>query len=164
MSFDLYQLNEVGEILFKRAFKTIYCHGESYGKLALQIVASKIGSTLAKILLVEDDVDLAMTIGDGLTAERHTVETFNDGLDGHDTLKMTEYDVIVLDWDLPGMAGIDILKNFRAAGGNTPVIMLTGKGEIAEKEQGLDSGADDYVTKPFNLKEFIFSSDIVLIY
>jgi len=119
----------------------------------LQIVASKIGSTLAKILLVEDDVDLAMTIGDGLTAERHTVETFNDGLDGHDTLKMTEYDVIVLDWDLPGMAGIDILKNFRAAGGNTPVIMLTGKGEIAEKEQGLDSGADDYVTKPFNLKE-----------
>jgi DNA-binding response OmpR family regulator len=108
---------------------------------------------LAKILLVEDDVDLAMTIGDGLTAERHTVETFNDGLDGHDTLKMTEYDVIVLDWDLPGMAGIDILKNFRAAGGNTPVIMLTGKGEIAEKEQGLDSGADDYVTKPFNLKE-----------
>lgn len=108
---------------------------------------------LAKILLVEDDIDLAVTISDGLSAERHTVETFHDGLDGEATLKMTEYDVIVLDWDLPGMTGIELLRKFRSSGGSTPVIMLTGKGEMAEKEQGLDSGADDYITKPFNLKE-----------
>lgn len=108
---------------------------------------------MAKILVVEDNVDLAMTITDGLSAERHTVECFNDGLDGHEALKGSQFDVVILDWDLPGMSGIDILKNFRAAGGNTPVIMLTGKGEVAEKEQGLDSGADDYITKPFSLKE-----------
>lgn len=108
---------------------------------------------MAKILLVEDDIDLAVTISDALSAERHTVETFHDGLDGEATLKMTEYDVIVLDWDLPGMTGIELLKSFRLSGGSTPVIMLTGKGEMAEKEQGLDSGADDYITKPFNLKE-----------
>jgi len=128
----------------KQLSRRYICHGK---------VGSGTNQQLAKILLVEDDIDLAVTIDDGLSAERHTVETFHDGLDGHDTLKMTEYDVIVLDWDLPGMTGIDILKNFRAAGGTTPVIMLTGKGEVAEKEQGLDSGADDYITKPFNLKE-----------
>ncbi len=108
---------------------------------------------MAKILVVEDDVDLAMTVTDGLTAERHTVECFNNGLDGHEALKGSEFDVVILDWDLPGMNGIDILKKYRGRGGNTPVIMLTGKGEVAEKEQGLDSGADDYITKPFSLKE-----------
>ncbi|MCC7531608.1 MAG: response regulator transcription factor [Candidatus Melainabacteria bacterium] len=108
---------------------------------------------MAKILLVEDDEDLAETISDSLSDEHHTVETFHDGLDGRNTLKMNEYEVIILDWDLPGMTGIDILKKYRADGGTTPVIMLTGKGELAEKEQGLDSGADDYLTKPFHLKE-----------
>lgn len=108
---------------------------------------------MAKILLVEDNTDLCETVSDGLSAERHVVESFHDGLDAMNSLKMSDYDVIILDWDLPGMSGIDILKNYRTAGGVTPVIMLTGKGEIEEKEQGLDSGADDYITKPFELRE-----------
>lgn len=108
---------------------------------------------MAKILLVEDDEDLATTVSDMLSDERHTIDTVHNGLDAMELLRNQTYEVIVLDWDLPGLSGIEILKNFRAAGGGTPVIMLTGKGEIEQKEQGLDSGADDYLTKPFNLKE-----------
>jgi len=108
---------------------------------------------LAKVLLVEDDEDLAVTIGDMLKDERHTVDTIHDGLDAAEALKTRTYEVVVLDWDLPGKSGISILREFRAAGGGTPVIMLTGKSEIEQKEQGLDSGADDYLTKPFLLKE-----------
>ena len=104
-------------------------------------------------MLVEDDEDLAVTVSDMLNDERHTVDTTHNGLDAMELLKNQTYEVIVLNWNLPGLTGIEILKKFRAAGGGTPVIMLTGKGEIAEKEQGLDSGADDYLTKPFDLKE-----------
>lgn len=110
-------------------------------------------SAVAKILLVEDDEDLASMIMEWLSNERHLIEVAYDGNHGMDLLKLAQYDVIVLDWDLPGMQGIDILRQFRAGGGNTPVIMLTGKGSIAEKEAGLDSGADDYVAKPFSIKE-----------
>jgi DNA-binding response OmpR family regulator len=108
---------------------------------------------VAKVLLVEDDEDLAVTISDMLQDERHTVDIIHDGLDAMEALKTRTYEVIVLDWDLPSKSGISILREFRATGGGTPVIMLTGKSEIEQKEQGLDSGADDYVTKPFHLKE-----------
>ncbi len=108
---------------------------------------------MAKVLLVEDDEDLAVTISDMLKDEHHTVDTIHDGLDAMEVLKSQTYEVIVLDWDLPGKSGISILREFRTAGGGTPVIMLTGMSEISQKEQGLDSGADDYLTKPFHLKE-----------
>jgi len=108
---------------------------------------------VAKVLLVEDDEDLAVTISDMLQDERHTVDIIHDGLDAMEALKTRTYEVIVLDWDLPSKSGISILREFRATGGGTPVIMLTGKSEIEQKEQGLDSGADDYLTKPFHLKE-----------
>ncbi len=110
-------------------------------------------SAVAKILLVEDDEDLSAMIVEWLHNERHLVETAYDGNHGMDLLKLSQYDLVVLDWDLPGMHGIDILRQFRANGGNTPIIMLTGKGSISEKEMGLDSGADDYVPKPFSIKE-----------
>lgn len=108
---------------------------------------------MAKLLLVEDDRDLAATIVSWFEAEHHTVVCAYDGEEGQERLDFEQYDVIVLDWDLPHISGIDLLKKFRSKGGNTPVIMLTGKGAIAEKEQGLDGGADDYLTKPFSLKE-----------
>jgi DNA-binding response OmpR family regulator len=110
-------------------------------------------SAVAKILLVEDDEDLASMIVEWLAGERYLVEAAHDGHHGMDLLRLSHYDVVVLDWDLPGMQGIDILRQFRAGGGNTPVIMLTGKGSISEKEMGLDSGADDYIAKPFSIKE-----------
>jgi len=110
-------------------------------------------SAVAKILLVEDDEDLSSMIVEWLSNERYLVEPVYDGNDGMDLLKLSQYDVVVLDWDLPGMQGIDILREFRSRGGNTPIIMLTGKGTINDKEMGLDLGADDYLAKPFSIKE-----------
>jgi two-component system OmpR family response regulator len=108
---------------------------------------------MAKILLVEDDSSAVQFVSSWLTAERHIVEIARDGADGLEFMLMTEFDVILLDWDLPSMSGHDVLKQFRAKGFTTPVIMLTAKSDIDSKEAGLDGGADDYLTKPFALME-----------
>jgi two-component system OmpR family response regulator len=108
---------------------------------------------MAKILLVEDDEDLATMVVEWLSFEHYAVELVTDGRDGLDRLRLCQYDAVVLDWELPVMNGPDICRTYRSEGGSTPIIMLTGKGTVSEKEHGLDSGADDYLTKPFNMKE-----------
>lgn len=108
---------------------------------------------MAKILVVEDNVDLLDNICESLTAQQHNVDTCSDGLQAFTYLKTYEYDVIVLDWTLPKISGIEILKQFRGQGGVTPVIMLTGRRDLDDKECGFDAGADDYLTKPFELRE-----------
>jgi DNA-binding response OmpR family regulator len=108
---------------------------------------------MVKILLVEDNADIANMVRTFLLFEHHTVETIADGLEAHSLLKSFAYDLIILDWQLPGMSGIDICKEYRSARGKTPVLMLTGKDSINDKILGLDSGADDYLTKPFDLRE-----------
>ncbi|MBK9143337.1 MAG: response regulator transcription factor [Candidatus Melainabacteria bacterium] len=108
---------------------------------------------MAKILLVEDDRDLANMVVQWLTAERYAVDICHDGRSGLDFLSINEYDVAIIDWDLPLLQGIDIVREFRGKGGDTPIIFLTGKDRISDKEQGFDSGADDYLTKPFSVRE-----------
>ena len=108
---------------------------------------------MAKILIVEDDEHLRSDVIDYLQFEKHTVDGVADGKEADDRLKFYQYDLVILDWELPGLHGIEICKRYRAAGGLTPVLMLTGKDAISDKEQGLDSGADDYLTKPFHIKE-----------
>jgi two-component system, OmpR family, response regulator len=108
---------------------------------------------MAKILIVEDDRDLGGMVLDWLRFEHHNVEMVHNGQEGLERLQTSEYDCVVLDWELPGMDGIEVCRRFRSGGGHTPIIMLTGKNAISEKEAGLDSGADDYLTKPFNMKE-----------
>jgi DNA-binding response OmpR family regulator len=108
---------------------------------------------MAKILLVEDDSSAVQFVTSWLTAERHIVEVARNGEDGLEFMLMTEFDVILLDWDMPGISGHEVLKQFRAKGHATPVIMLTAKSDIEHKEAGLDGGADDYLTKPFALME-----------
>ena len=108
---------------------------------------------MAKILLVEDDHDLAFTIADFLTRENHTVEAVHDGLEGREMLKFGAFDLLVLDWDLPHLTGVEIMKEYRREGGSAPIIMLTGRDKIEEKEAGFETGADDYLTKPFQLRE-----------
>ena len=110
-------------------------------------------NSVAKILLVEDDKDLSDRISDFLSREGHVPEQITDGTEAADRIKFYEYDLLILDWELPGIAGIDICKNYRAAGGSTPVLMLTGKDAINDKITGLDTGADDYLTKPFDFRE-----------
>src|SRR5215470_13015085 len=108
---------------------------------------------MAKILLVDDDRLLSNAIADWLELDKHSVTVVSNGTAGWEELRTNQYELALLDWDLPGMAGIDILRNFRAASGTTPVIMLTGHTSIDDKEAGFDSGANDYLPKPFNLRE-----------
>jgi two-component system response regulator MprA len=108
---------------------------------------------MAKILVVDDDKDLAGMVEDALTFDHHAVELVFTGSEARDMLRVYKYDAIVLDWDLPGMSGIDVCKELRNKGDLTPILMLTGKGEMDNKEQGLDAGADDYLTKPFQVRE-----------
>jgi DNA-binding response OmpR family regulator len=108
---------------------------------------------MAKILLVEDDALAAELLVDFLEQERYSVEHADTVTAAKALLKVYGYDLLVLDWELPDGTGIDILKTFRNDGGRTPVIMLTGKKATNDKETGLDSGADDYLTKPFEMRE-----------
>ncbi len=108
---------------------------------------------MAKVLIVEDDKQLSALIVDWLNGEKYATEAVYKGTDGLERLQFYKYDVVILDWDLPGMAGVEVCQRFRDEGGTTPILMLTGKKEITEKAEGLDSGADDYLTKPFDVVE-----------
>jgi DNA-binding response OmpR family regulator len=108
---------------------------------------------MSKVLLVEDEQDLAEQIKDWLEDENFLVEMVSDGDRALDMLRVYKYDVVILDWMLPGSDGAALCRRFRAAGGTTPIIMLTAKPTLEDKEVGFRSGADDYLTKPFQLKE-----------
>lgn len=108
---------------------------------------------MAKILIVEDEPDLSEPVRAYLAHEHHLVEVVADGLEAMERLRFYKYDVIILDWMLPGMQGVDVCKNFRTNGGTTPILMLTSRKQTHDKIIGLDAGADDYITKPFDVQE-----------
>lgn len=108
---------------------------------------------MAKILVVEDNKELTEMVRTLLEFEHHAVEVIDDGQDASYTLKINQFDLVILDWELPGKTGPEICWEFRQAGGSTPVLILTGRREIEDKESGLDAGADDYLTKPFHPRE-----------
>lgn len=108
---------------------------------------------MAKILIVEDEPSMADPIKLYLAHEHHLVEVVEDGLEALERLKFYKYDVIILDWMLPGISGVEVCKQFRAAGGTTPILMVTAKHQTQEKVQALDAGADDYLTKPYDVQE-----------
>jgi DNA-binding response OmpR family regulator len=108
---------------------------------------------MAKILLIEDDLVTAQMVRDWLENERYTVEEAHNGEEALDFIKTYEYDVLIVDWMLPQSSGVEVIKNYRLSGGRAPVLLLTGKRSVMEKEFGLDSGADDYLTKPFDMRE-----------
>lgn len=108
---------------------------------------------MARILVVDDDRVILAAVEDWLTFEKHDVTAVNSGRKGRQQLQADTYDLVILDWDMPDITGPDILKEFRDAGGTTPVILLTGHTSIDDKAYGLDAGADDYITKPFHVKE-----------
>ncbi|MBX9690356.1 MAG: response regulator, partial [Candidatus Obscuribacterales bacterium] len=105
---------------------------------------------MASILYVDDDVDLTWMVSIMLKEEGHSAEIVHTGTEGWEKAKANQYDLLLLDWDLPGLNGINILRRFREAGNNAPVIMMTAHTSPSDKELALDSGADDYVAKPFN--------------
>ncbi len=110
---------------------------------------------MVKVLVVEDDEFVSGLIADCLKLDHYDVEIVGTGTEASDRLRLYNYDLILLDIQLPEQNGMDVCQKFRAAGGNTPIIMLTGKRTIDDKEAGLNAGADDYLTKPFNARELI---------
>lgn len=107
------------------------------------------------ILIIDDEPDLLERLKSVLTGEHYTVETAGDGRSGLEKIWNDTYDLILLDIMLPGMNGLEVLSEIRAAGIRTPVLMLTAKGDIEDKVAGLNLGADDYLAKPFSLAELL---------
>lgn len=103
--------------------------------------------------MVEDYQDLLEMMSKLLEREHGFVEALSNGKEAERALESKEFDVIILDWDLPGVSGLDLCKGYRARGGAAPILMLTGKKAIDEKELAFEAGADDYLTKPFNPRE-----------
>ncbi len=108
-----------------------------------------------RILVVEDEEALAERIAKVLRSERYQIELAFDGVDGLDKALVEDYDAVILDILLPRMNGIDVLRALRAEGRRMPILLLTAKDTIDDKVQGLDAGADDYLTKPFALAELL---------
>jgi DNA-binding response OmpR family regulator len=109
-----------------------------------------------KLLLIEDEPKIAYAIKRGLEQERSTVEICHDGPSGLAAALADDYDAIILDRMLPGgMDGLEICEKIRANGIKTPVIMLTAKGHVRDRVEGLNAGADDYLVKPFSFEELL---------
>lgn len=108
---------------------------------------------MPKILLVEDDIDLASKLKEVLEQEHHHIELCHSGKEGLERLLFFQFDLAVIDWGLPELTGVEILRHYRSKGGKTPILMLTGRDSIDDKAAGFESGADDYLTKPFHARE-----------
>lgn len=111
-----------------------------------------------KILIVEDDENILSFLKRGFQEEDYIIDSADDGDDGEYLATSNSYDIIILDWMLPNKSGIEILSSIREQNITTPVIMLTAKGEIDDKIEGLTYGADDYMSKPFSFKELLARS------
>ncbi|MCG5059013.1 MAG: response regulator transcription factor [Limnoraphis sp. WC205] len=107
------------------------------------------------ILLVEDEEALAQFLKQELTYEGYEVSVEKDGMNGLVTARESNPDLIILDWMLPRLSGIEICRRLRASHNHVPIILLTAKDEVSDRVTGLDSGADDYIIKPFSLEEFL---------
>jgi DNA-binding response OmpR family regulator len=110
---------------------------------------------MKKILIVDDEVNMVKGLVDNLEFEGYKVDTAYQGHTGYQKIVQNVYDLILLDVMLPEMSGFDICKSARKLGVNTPIILLTAKGEEIDKVLGLELGADDYITKPFSLRELL---------
>ena len=108
-----------------------------------------------RLLIVEDEKDLNRILVKKLTSEGYSVDSCQDGREAWDLLEYTTYDGIVLDIMLPGMDGLTILRNMRAASIPTPVLLLTARDSVADRVKGLDLGANDYLVKPFSFEELM---------
>ncbi len=108
-----------------------------------------------KVLLIEDEIKIANAIARGLKQERFLVEVVNDGDSGLACALGDEYDLMIIDRMLPGTEGVEIVRQVRQKKIKTPILILTAKGQINDKVEGLDAGADDYLVKPFSFEELL---------
>jgi len=115
-----------------------------------------------KLLLVEDEAGLRLTLSDRLASEGYAVETASDGQSGFERAARGGYDLVVLDVMLPRMNGFDVCRELRRRGVETPILMLTARGQVVDRVVGLKLGADDYLTKPFDAAELVARLEALL--
>lgn len=108
-----------------------------------------------RLLFVEDDLVLGRTVEQGLREGGYAVDRAQDGVGGLELALLEPYDLIILDWMLPGMSGLEVCRALRARGSEVPVLLLTARDAVEDRVVGLDSGADDYLVKPFSLQELL---------
>ena len=108
-----------------------------------------------KILLVEDTEDLAEVVVELLESQYYAVDHVGNGLEADELMGVNDYDLVILDWGIPGVSGLELLQRWRRAKISTPVLMLTARGTLEDKISGFDTGADDYLTKPFSYEELL---------
>ena len=111
------------------------------------------------ILIIEDEKQLCQSIAEGLRMDGYEADTCFDGDEGLELCLVENYDLILLDLNLPGVDGLEILRQFREYDTSTPVLILSARGQIQDKVEGLDLGANDYLTKPFHFEELEASVD-----
>ena len=121
-------------------------------ELVIQVLIDQV---IMRILIVEDDHKIAQSIKKGLEQEGYAVDITFDGEDAYDFLTTESYELVVLDLMLPGMDGVALCKKLREEGNHIAILMLTAKGAVGDKVEGLNSGADDYLTKPFAFAELV---------
>lgn len=110
---------------------------------------------MAKILIVEDDPMIRQLVRDALETERHVVDDCQDGRSGMAFIDAGSYELLVLDWEMPHATGIELCSHFRNQGEQAPVLFLTARASMDDKEKGFAVGADDYLTKPFDVRELL---------
>jgi len=115
-----------------------------------------------KLLLVEDEAGLRLTLSDRLASEGYAVETASDGQSGFERAAGGGYDLVVLDVMLPRMNGFDVCRELRRRGVETPILLLTARGQVVDRVVGLKLGADDYLTKPFDAAELVARLEALL--
>lgn len=106
-----------------------------------------------RILIVEDEIDLCDSIAEGLQIDGYAVDTCYDGTEAYELITTETYDLVVLDLNLPGMDGMDVLSKVRKQDKNTKILILSARSTVTDKVTGLDSGANDYLAKPFDFEE-----------
>ncbi|MEE3717892.1 response regulator transcription factor [Tumidithrix elongata RA019] len=108
-----------------------------------------------QILLIEDEIKLAQFVEMELSCEGYQVSMANDGLTGLTLARQISPDLVILDWMMPGLSGIEICRRLRSTGIKVPILLVTAKDEISDRVTGLDAGADDYIIKPFSIEELL---------
>src|SRR5436190_20188553 len=115
-----------------------------------------------RVLIIEDDAGLVMALTDLLCSEGYLVEAASDGPEGLESATLSAFDLIILDLMLPGKSGFDVCRDLRQRGVDTPILMLTARGQVIDKVLGLKLGADDYLTKPFEPLELLARLEAML--